>query len=168
VFLERPVLLLLVVAIAVAVARAVSGDRSLHLAERLSLVQREWLGSLPSRWVALLIVSSAALSLLLELTLIRWQAAVFETFSFCNDFGLLACFAPPDQDKPSRWRPPECLVHRVVAQIGHRVHLMLREAFGGVPPVCISASYDGSVVFLERKNVPLTVDPRSRRRVWPR
>jgi hypothetical protein len=89
----RPVLLLLLLSIAAAVARAVSGDRILHLAERFSLTQREWLNSLPSRWVGLLIVSSAALSLLLELTLIRWQAAVFETFSFYKNFGLLACFA---------------------------------------------------------------------------
>ena len=41
----------------------------------------------------LAIVASAALSLLLELTLIRWQGTVFETFAFYKNFGLLACFA---------------------------------------------------------------------------
>lgn len=35
--------------------------------------------------------------------------------------------------------------------LGRKLYLMLQEAFGGAPPVCISSKYDGSVTFLERK-----------------
>ena len=61
--------------------------------ERLAREQRAFLDLLPGAWVGAGIVSSAALSLLLELTLIRWQGAVFEVFAFYKNFGLLACFA---------------------------------------------------------------------------
>jgi len=48
---------------------------------------------LPDRWVDLAIAGSAALSLFLELAMIRWQASVFPFFAFYTNFGLLACFA---------------------------------------------------------------------------
>lgn len=47
----------------------------------------------PDRWLDLAIAGSAALSLFLELAMIRWQASVFPFFAFYTNFGLLACFA---------------------------------------------------------------------------
>lgn len=38
-------------------------------------------------------LAAAALSLFLELAVIRWQASMFEFFAFYRNFGLLACFA---------------------------------------------------------------------------
>jgi hypothetical protein len=60
--------------------------------ERVSQEQGKYLGSLPERWVDAGILVSAALGLLLELALIRWQSTVFEVFAFYKNFGLLACF----------------------------------------------------------------------------
>jgi len=48
---------------------------------------------LPNRWVGVAIVFSAALSLFLELAMIRWQAAVFPFFAFYKNLSLLSCFA---------------------------------------------------------------------------
>jgi hypothetical protein len=58
----------------------------------LSHEQNRFLNSLSPDWVSWAIVGSAALSLLLELVVIRWQGAVFEVFAFYKNFGLLACF----------------------------------------------------------------------------
>jgi spermidine synthase len=55
--------------------------------------QAEFLDTFPSNYVDLAIVGSAALSLFLELAVIRWQATVFEFFAFYKNFGLLCCFA---------------------------------------------------------------------------
>jgi spermidine synthase len=52
-----------------------------------------FLDSLPARYVSAAIVLSAALSLSLELAMIRWQATTFEFFAFYKNYGLLACFA---------------------------------------------------------------------------
>src|SRR5208283_5056919 len=48
---------------------------------------------LSDRWVGVAIVISAALSLFLELAMIRWQAAVFPFFAFYKNLSLLSCFA---------------------------------------------------------------------------
>ena len=48
---------------------------------------------LSNRWVGVAIVFSAALSLFLELAMIRWQAAVFPFFAFYKNLSLLSCFA---------------------------------------------------------------------------
>jgi spermidine synthase len=48
---------------------------------------------LPERWVGAAIVASAALSLFLELAIIRWQATVFPFFAFYKNLSLLSCFA---------------------------------------------------------------------------
>ena len=48
---------------------------------------------LSDRWVGAAIVISAALSLFLELAMIRWQAAVFPFFAFYKNLSLLSCFA---------------------------------------------------------------------------
>src|SRR6185503_9666611 len=55
--------------------------------------QARFLDGLLPRWLDLAIFGSAALSLLLELAVIRWQSAVFEFFAFYKNFSLLACFA---------------------------------------------------------------------------
>jgi spermidine synthase len=41
--------------------------------------------------------------------------------------------------------------------LGHKIYIMLREAFGGTPPVAVKALYDGSVVFLESREGPFTL-----------
>ena len=48
---------------------------------------------LPENWVGAAIFASAAVSLFLELALIRWQATVFPFFSFYKNLSLLSCFA---------------------------------------------------------------------------
>jgi spermidine synthase len=40
--------------------------------------------------------------------------------------------------------------------MGRKIYLMLQNAFDSVPPVCISASYDGAVIFLVREGAPLS------------
>ncbi len=54
--------------------------------------QSEFLSTIPPKYVDVAILGSAALSLLLELAVIRWQATVFEFFAFYKNFGLLSCF----------------------------------------------------------------------------
>ncbi len=49
--------------------------------------------ALPEGWIGLAIFVSAALSLFLELAIIRWQATVFPFFAFYKNLSLLACFA---------------------------------------------------------------------------
>jgi spermidine synthase len=62
--------------------------------ERADREQAGFLASgLPDRWVGIAIVVSAALSLFLELAIIRWQAAVFPFFAFYKNLSLLSCFA---------------------------------------------------------------------------
>ena len=48
---------------------------------------------IPDRLLDFAIAGAAALSLFLELAMIRWQASVFPFFAFYTNFGLLACFA---------------------------------------------------------------------------
>ena len=55
--------------------------------------QAEFLDSIPDRYVGVAIFTSAALSLFLELSIIRWQATVFPLFALYKNFSLLACFA---------------------------------------------------------------------------
>jgi spermidine synthase len=54
--------------------------------------QAEFLDHIASRYIDLAIAGAAALSLFLELSVIRWQGTVFEFFAFYKNFGLLACF----------------------------------------------------------------------------
>jgi spermidine synthase len=60
---------------------------------RESLDQSAYLELLAERFLPIAIVGSAALSLFLELAVIRWQGTIFEFFSFYKNYGLLACFA---------------------------------------------------------------------------
>jgi spermidine synthase len=55
--------------------------------------QAAFLEGMPDSYLAVAIVASAALSLLLELAIIRWHGTVFEFFAFYKNYGLLACFA---------------------------------------------------------------------------
>ena len=55
--------------------------------------QARYLDTLDIRYVDLAIAFSAALSLFLELAMIRWQSSVLEFIAFYKNFSLLACFA---------------------------------------------------------------------------
>ena len=54
--------------------------------------QARFLDRMDPRYVDVAILFSAALSLFLELGIIRWQSSVFEFFAFYKNFSLLACF----------------------------------------------------------------------------
>jgi hypothetical protein len=58
-----------------------------------ALEQVQFLDTLDTRYVDLAIAFSAALSLFLELALIRWQSSILEFLAFYKNFSLLACFA---------------------------------------------------------------------------
>jgi SAM-dependent methyltransferase len=55
--------------------------------------QAQFLDTLDPRYVDVAIFFSAALSLFLELALIRWQSSVLQFLAFYKNFSLLACFA---------------------------------------------------------------------------
>jgi spermidine synthase len=55
--------------------------------------QARYLDTMPVQWLDLAIAAAAGMSLLLELSVIRWQGSVFPFFAFYTNFGLLACFA---------------------------------------------------------------------------
>ena len=62
--------------------------------EHAATGQAEFLmNELPERWIGIAIVASAAVSLFLELAVIRWQATVFPFFAFYKNLSLLSCFA---------------------------------------------------------------------------
>ena len=58
-----------------------------------ALAQAQFLDKLDVRYVDVAIVFAAALSLFLELALIRWQSSVLVFLAFYKNFSLLACFA---------------------------------------------------------------------------
>jgi spermidine synthase len=58
-----------------------------------AVAQAQFLDTLNPRYVDVLIFFSAALSLFLELALIRWQSSVLQFLAFYKNFSLLACFA---------------------------------------------------------------------------
>jgi SAM-dependent methyltransferase len=43
------------------------------------------------------------------------------------------------------------------AELGRKIYLMMQEAFDGRPPVCVTAGYDGSVIFLEGRDQKLVL-----------
>ena len=55
--------------------------------------QAHYLDTIDARYVDLAILFSSGLSLLLELSLIRWESSVLEFLAFYKNFSLLACFA---------------------------------------------------------------------------
>ena len=44
-------------------------------------------------------------------------------------------------------------------QLGRKIYLMLQDAFGGYPPLCIQVGYDGGVVFLESEDHQISLAP---------
>ena len=62
-----------------------------HL-QTLSENQTQYLQQFKPRLTDLAIFTTAALSLLLELAVIRWQSSLFVLFAFYKNFSLLACF----------------------------------------------------------------------------
>ncbi len=86
--------LLAAMAAALASALVLAGRR--RVADALDATfaaQAEWLDTLPERYLDLAIFGAAAVSLFLELAVIRWQGTVFEFFAFYKNFSLLCCFA---------------------------------------------------------------------------
>jgi hypothetical protein len=67
--------------------------RSASAAERLGREQESYLDGMAPAYLDLAIFGSAALSLFLELAVIRWQSEVFPLFAFYKNYSLLACFA---------------------------------------------------------------------------
>jgi spermidine synthase len=61
--------------------------------EKMAIAQAEFLQALPVRYLSLAIFGTAALSLFLELAVIRWQATVFPFFAYYKNLSLLSCFA---------------------------------------------------------------------------
>lgn len=60
---------------------------------RISEQQGTYLDNIPIAYVDAAIVISAAASLFLELSVIRWQSSIFPIFAFYKNYSLLACFA---------------------------------------------------------------------------
>jgi hypothetical protein len=90
-YVALPLAAVLISAIALGLARL--GRARLDTFDALCADQARYLDELPDAWVDLAIAGSAALSLFLELSVIRWQGAVWEFFAFYKNFSLLACFA---------------------------------------------------------------------------
>ncbi len=94
-WLDLPVYLLIAVAMVVLalvvgrLLRRLEGPMESAAAGQAAYLLEE----LPERWVTRAIFSAAALSLFLELAVIRWQATVFPFFSFYKNLSLLSCFA---------------------------------------------------------------------------
>jgi SAM-dependent methyltransferase len=82
-----------VAAIVIYVPLAALLRRTVPVVDRASTAQARFLDDIPDRWVPVAIATSAAISLLLELSMIRWQGSVWEFFAFYKNFGLLSCFA---------------------------------------------------------------------------
>jgi hypothetical protein len=57
-----------------------------------ALAQAKFLDTLNAQYVDVAILFSAALSLFMELGIIRWQSSVLPFFAFYKNFSLLACF----------------------------------------------------------------------------
>jgi spermidine synthase len=64
-----------------------------RFADADAALEARFLDTLNPKYIDVAILSSAALSLFLELALIRWQGTVLEFLAFYKNFSLLACFA---------------------------------------------------------------------------
>jgi hypothetical protein len=67
-------------------------NRLAPLIDANALEQAQFLDRISPKYVDIAIIGSAALSLFLELAVIRWQSTVLEFFAFYKNFSLLACF----------------------------------------------------------------------------
>jgi SAM-dependent methyltransferase len=86
-----PALAIAVALVGVFVVRALR--RRETTLDDLFAAQTRYLDELPIGHVDLAIFGAAAVSLFLELAVIRWQGTVFEFFAFYKNFTLLSCFA---------------------------------------------------------------------------
>jgi spermidine synthase len=92
VLLERHGAVLIVALISIAAVRRLLPRLEPHL-DSAGTEQAGFLDTMPVRYLDLAIAAAAGMSLLLELSVIRWQSSVFPFFAFYTNFGLLACFA---------------------------------------------------------------------------
>jgi spermidine synthase len=69
------------------------GNSLMEYIEAIAQKQAEWLDTTPQSWRGWSIAAMAAISLFLELAVIRWHGGMFPVFSFYKNFTLLACFA---------------------------------------------------------------------------
>jgi hypothetical protein len=90
-YLVYPALTIAIVAAGLAAVRALRS--AAPRLDSLFAAQTQFLDELPARHVDIAIFGAAALSLFLELAVIRWQGTVFEFFAFYKNFTLLSCFA---------------------------------------------------------------------------
>jgi hypothetical protein len=90
---HRPTLLLIFIALIVPLVLRPTLRKLEPLIDAAGRRQAEFLHSIPDEYLGICIFTSAALSLFLELSIIRWQATVFELFAFYKNFSLLACLA---------------------------------------------------------------------------
>jgi hypothetical protein len=98
--------------------------------------EARFLDSLDIRYVDVSIFATAALSLLLELALIRWQSSVLEFVAFYKNFSLLACFAGLGlgYGLAGRNRIPLLTVIPLLAwQFGFLMMTRLVPVFGSIP-----------------------------------
>ncbi len=94
--------------------------------------QARFLDTFSDRYVSLAIVGAAALSLFLELAVIRWQATVFESFAFYKNFGLLSCFAGLGLGYALAKRD-RILLHFTIPLLAWQCALMIGLRFGLAP-----------------------------------
>jgi hypothetical protein len=87
------VMLILLVGTACTLLALVALRRLTRVIESAAEIQSEFLFQIPDRYVGPAILIAAAVSLFLELAVIRWQASVHEMLAFYKNFSLLACFA---------------------------------------------------------------------------
>lgn len=87
------ILLIICVAVVFTVAVRYVLRRLKPFLDASAIAQARFLDTLNPEYVDIAIVSSAALSLFLELALIRWHSSVLEFLAFYKNFSLLACFA---------------------------------------------------------------------------
>jgi len=90
---HRTTLLLLSVALILPLVLRPALRRLEPLIDAAARRQAEFLGSIPGKYLGIAIFTPAALSLFLELSIIRWQARVLDLFASYRNFSLLGCFA---------------------------------------------------------------------------
>jgi spermidine synthase len=71
----------------------INSEKALAWLDRECERQAEFIDGLPLKYIWHWIFASAALSLLLELAMIRWQSSSIDFLAFFKNFGLFACFA---------------------------------------------------------------------------
>jgi len=86
-------LLMLGVAVTATIALRFILRKLEHFLDDDARLEARFLDTSDPRYVDVAILCSAALSLFLELALIRWQSSVLEFLAFYKNFSLLACFA---------------------------------------------------------------------------